>query len=157
MSGYNRLSVSSAYLKYKIESEKSETYHGFDLGWDHGWNISNAIPLFIEAGVHGQMNVYDDDFHVDVTMPITATYRFYLSDNISIAPLAGFFYRVNIYEDIEEEYLNRCQFGGQYGFNFNLSRFVIGLSYRQDWSNIADNGKISLKTGTLLWGVGFNF
>lgn len=159
---YSRFSASYASMKYSADGHDSDAMDGFDLGWDHGYSISNNMPLYLEGGIHGQFNTisfdnYNDDdtyYHVSVSVPLNLTYRLNVADSgLIVAPFAGINLKGNIVDDACDDDLNRIQCGYQVGLNLGFKALNVQVAYKADITEIAEK----VKTNTFLVGLGINF
>lgn len=169
---YNRLSVNFASLKYSAEGETSDACAGFELAWDHGYNLTKGktLPLYLEFGIHAQYNNhgdedrYDDEtyHHLDISIPLSITYKYNIND-FYVAPFAGIHFKCPCLDDVAYDFGDEShsyfQMGYQVGGNLGYKNLNFQIGYKGDFTNLAKNEHydISLKTGTFFVGLGYNF
>ena len=133
------------------------------IGWARSIQITDSIPLFIEAGANikyshstGDAAHNNSEYNLlTFRIPINVTYKFYLSKtrNIALAPQAGVHFRAialgkekqdnglkhDLFSNTQEINNNtgtkweRCQLGWQVGLRLQLERFFIGVNYSRDF------------------------
>lgn len=120
---------------YKGSDDESVGLIGFNVGYAHGFNLKNTLPLFLELG--GEFNFNsgskDDDTYtfMNIAVPVNVVYRFGVSDNFAIAPYAGLNFKINVIgkvkdddADESESYFNKDDMGDDWTAN----RFQLGMN-----------------------------
>lgn len=165
---------STFYVQYNpisldIDGEE-EDFTGFTIGMNKAFSISNSSPLFLETGVGLQYATYDEnDLKINLfsaKVPLNFIYNWQLpNSSISIAPYAGAMLRFNIsgkaeYDDEDLDLFDedemygdewkRFQIGWQIGVNARFNdKFLVGVSYGGDFSEIAEETKVKTTSITL--------
>lgn len=119
--GYNRISIAydAEFFTGKALDE-SITGNGFNFMYNHGFGLSNNIPIFLEVGVgmgynNGWKTYYDDGTWKEklglnnfwIKVPINVSYKVNLTDKISLLPYTGINFKINAMADLKEkEYRN---------------------------------------------------
>ena len=151
--------VSSKYLTL------DGTYNGFSFGYNMDFRLTDAIPLFLETGIAGQISLSEIDFPLggkaDFTMlsakiPLGVSYVFDIPNTpISIIPNAGFDFRINALAQLDfdgagdidlfdkEDMLgsdntwDRFQVGAHIGANVRFwKKLLLGVNYQFDFNEI---------------------
>lgn len=158
---YNRIYLGYASTKIKAKwdggSEKSDAYHGFNLGWTIGRNVTqNKLPIFIETGInlatgfYGYENSYGYDATsaiVDFEIPVNVTYRYRLGQSkVRLAPYFGFHLKFNASYG-NEPADNVCRFGLQLGANFDINHFYLGVGWDKDVTPLTSNDYVKDLSG----------
>ncbi len=127
----------------------------------------------IEQGVTPQQVDAKIDM-LSVKIPLNIGYAFHVPNtSITFLPFAGLVLRgnilgqfkvgdeeVNLFDEKEMQQLDnavwqRMQFGWQTGLNIEFDRFLVGVSYGEDISKVAEDTKLRLKTVSVT--AGFRF
>ena len=157
-------------------------FTGFTVGYNKFISVAGATPLYIEVG--GALNAAfysesEGDAEAKLTVvsakvPASLTYKWQVSDALSILPYGGLYARLNIVatekddDGYDDETYNlfdkkdmgssdatwkRFQLGYQIGVNVMFNdKWYLGLAYATDLSEIAKKRKFSTPAITL----GFN-
>lgn len=156
-------------------------FSGVSLGWVKGVSVSNSLPLFIESGftaTYGFGNLYEEEDYkesiqwLSVQVPVNFGYKYAVNDSFSLFPYVGVTLRGNIMGQVteedeysEEEYdlfseddmgdnaFKRFNIGWQIGVGLNYGKLHLGVSYGNDFNEIAEECKVSMTSVTL--GVNF--
>lgn len=163
---YNRIYLGYASTKIKAKwdggSEKSDAYHGFNLGWTIGRNVTqNKLPIFIETGINLATGFYSYDFYdnhfgydertstiADFEIPVNVTYRYRLGQSkVRIAPYFGFHLKFNVCYEDDEVADNVCRFGLQLGANFDINHFYLGVGWDKDVTPLTSNDYVKDLSG----------
>lgn len=126
---------------------------------------------------------YDDDYDIEykysvwsIKVPVSILYDWQVSNSVSILPFVGLTFRYNVSgkykidydgddydwnlfddDDMEElgwdEAWKRFQMGWQIGVNAKFNKFLVGVSYGSDFSEIYDECKFKTTSIT----VGYSF
>lgn len=161
--GFNRaISLSSSTplfievggaLTYAYYSEDEDYGYDYDYDYDYGYDYD---------GTEYKVNVWS------LKVPVSLTYDWQVADKISILPYAGLTFRYNLAGKYKVEYdgdeidanlfdddemgdsaFKRFQIGWQIGVNAKFNKFLVGLSYGSDFSEIADDCKIKTTSITI--------
>ena len=131
--------------------------HGFGMGWKKGINVTGKrLPLYVETGIaanfafgHGDdtsRNYSDnEDKLFNFVIPINATYRFKIAQTkIFIGPYWGLNFKINYFWDGHRNYFdsktwdsNRFQLGTEFGCNFDIYNFHLGIGWSYDFMKLA--------------------
>ena len=182
---YNRFEASFVAANMKFDyGEFSETQNpkGAELGFIHGFGLSKNIPLFLEVGgrlqfLHLNLDDWEEDLDItdnflNLSVPVVATYKFNVTDKISIAPQFGFNLKFNLVAKEKDEYkgesesyswfdedewgddaAKRFQFGLNAGVGFSFSKFYLGYRFQPDLSEFIKD----VKTNANVISVGITF
>ena len=178
---YNRFEASfvAANMKFDDYGESiTQNPKGAELGFIHGFGLSKNIPLFLEVGgrlqfLHLNLDDWEEDLDItdnflNLSVPVVATYKFNVTDNISIAPQFGFNLKFNLVAKEKEEYkgesesyswfdgddaAKRFQFGLNAGVGFSFSKFYLGYRFQPDLSEFIKD----VKTNANVISVGITF
>lgn len=125
--------------------------HGVDFGFLKGINVA-SIPLYVEVGgelgwntstgyVYEGKHLVEKDWHVfNVSMPVSLSYKFELSDNISLMPFTGPNFRFNVYDSIAEGDQAIFQAGWNVGAGFTFGQFYVGYRFTANFNSYNGNG-----------------
>lgn len=158
-------------------------FTGFTIGFDKAISVAGETPLYITVG--GALNAAfhtdsagDEEYNhtfISAKVPASLTYKWQVSDAVSILPYAGLYARFNVigtekhddgYDDETISLFNkkdmgssdatwkRLQLGYQVGVNvmFN-NKWHLGLAYASDFSEVAK--KLKFSTPAIV--LGFDF
>lgn len=155
---------------------------GFTFGWDKTQSISSDMPLYINYGgniMYAYWSDSEDDYKLKVnysalSIPINITYCFEVKDGIQILPYAGLnakvglvFNNVETYDGDSETYsyydeddmgdykFSRFQFGCQFGVNAIFNKFIVGIKYQTDFTEVSEDFEYKF-SGTSI-SVGYKF
>lgn len=104
---YNSMS-----LEYSINVE-APLYDGVTVGYSKAFNVGKTTPLFIEAGISGQVGFYtNDDLSnwdykyslFSAKVPVNLVYKWTISNNIAILPYIGVIGKYHIVGNMKKEY-----------------------------------------------------
>ena len=164
---YNRIYVGYAPSKfittYKGDKNKSDAWHGFDIGWTHGINVcKQERPLFLEFGANmtwdfcpGKASEGGDYWLVDFDVPVLVTYRYRIGEsNVRISPYFGVHFKVDLPTD---DTRNIFRFGLQMGANVEFKKFFLGAGWDRDVTPIKNKNKVKTTTGGPRINLGLTF
>ena len=135
--------------------------HGVGMGWKKGINVTGKrLPLYLETGIaanfafgHGY-DVYSDyseknqDKLFNFVIPVNVSYRFKIANTkIFIGPYWGLNFKINYFWDggsRNKNYFdynnidgNRFQMGTEFGCNFDIYNFHLGVGWGLDFMKLA--------------------
>lgn len=127
--------------------------NGADFGFLKGINVA-SIPLYVEVGGElgwnmfsgfeagsGKYKVSVDDQHIiNVSMPVSISYKFELSDNISLMPFTGPNFRFNVYDSLNEGDQAIFQAGWNVGAGFTFGQFYVGYRFTANFNSYVGGG-----------------
>lgn len=164
---YNRLYVGYAptkfITKYNGDKSKSDAWHGFDVGWTHGINVTKQeLPLFLEFGTNmtwdfcpGEASEGGAYWLMDFDVPVMLTYRYKIGEsNVRISPYFGVHFKVDIPTD---DTRNIFRFGLQLGANVEFKKFFLGAGWDRDVTPVKNKNKVKTTTGGPRINLGFTF
>lgn len=127
--------------------------HGVGLGWKKGINVTGRkLPLYVETGIAANFafgSDGNDDKLFNFNIPVNVTYRFKLgSTKIYIAPYWGLNFKINYLWDwgkydmswFDYNYCDasRFQLGTEFGANFDIYNFHLGIGWMTDFMKLAE-------------------
>ena len=162
--------TNSVYLQYDAISLDELSLNGLGVGYTHSWGVDPHIPLYVQGGI-GFQYAFGSKYGMDFTMyslgiPVNIGYHFQISDNFGIGPYLGINVRYYLsgkadYEgvdiklfDSDEGDWNAFAFGWQIGGKAVLKKFLFGISYGIDFTEMAEDAD---KIGSLKITLGYNF
>ena len=172
---YNRIYFGYAPTKFS-GGEESLTWHGFDLGYMRGINVTKGrrLPLYVEAGLAMNADFGDDGKLLNFEIPFGVAYRWTIPNTqIQFSPYFGFHFKINAlwnddegesyfdYDDDDIEDTHRFQFGMQLGGHFDYKHFYFGIGWDKDFNSIAEGEEryydYSVKTSGVRVNIGYTF
>lgn len=167
---YNNVGCSHEKINWErtIGWKPKESMHGFTLGFNHAFNITPSIPLYVETGLGLQAAFYsdsrteydqwDDDDQLDTEIkghllsakiPVNILYQFKIpSTDIAIEPLIGIDCRINVLGKATEKETH-------YGYNTKVQEQETNIFDTKDMKGAGISKAASyFQIG---WHVGANF
>lgn len=179
---------SSVYVQYNpmklvIDYSGADDWNfsGFTVGYNKAISVAGSTPIFIEVGgalsaaFHSESEGDKEVSHTFVTakVPASLTYKWQVSDAVSILPYSGLYARFNVigtekYDDGYDDKTislfdkkdmgssdatwKRFQLGYQIGVNVMFrDKWYLGLAYANDFSEVAKKRKFS--TSAITFGL----
>ena len=126
--------------------------HGVGFGWKKGINVTKnrKLPLYLETGIAANFAFGEGDKLFNFNVPVNITYRFKLGNTkIYIAPYWGLNFKVNylwtwgFHDDrswfkYEQWNPKRFQLGTEFGANFDIYNFHLGVGWTTDFMKLAE-------------------
>lgn len=167
--GWNELNFGVDFGNLDVDDEDGHGFTTLSLGWAWATPVSSTTPLFLRPGAALQYSFWsDEDDYEKVSLKWLSVaptcdfgYLFTPTSSISIFPYVGITTRLNLwgeetwedkkYEE-EEDYdlfdsdegdCKRFQIGWRIGCDFQFNRFILGIGYGMDFSEFAEDTKIS--------------
>ena len=163
---YHRLSMTYSPVTLKTDAGSLDMT-GLSFGWDMGIRLAKRRPLYLELGANIMYAFGSEDegyssetewSWVSLNIPVAATWQFELAPAIHIAPYIGLNMRANIYGkttqirysyeekenwfDSDEGDGDRFNVGLTFGANFSFKKFVLGVGYTTDFTEITEATKV---------------
>lgn len=172
---YGRNALMLGYANLSAENSE-EPLHGARLAYMHAFELTEYVPVFLEAGALFQYAKVDgtDSFKGKgvrtefslgyVSVPVNVGYVFNIGDTgFAIAPKVGVsaFYNVLANFDVmmaDKEFnidwfddadAKRFNFGWQVGADISFKQLVLGVTYGQDFNNFIDDTKVTIGAAQL--------
>lgn len=130
---------------------ESFVMHGVGLGWKKGINVTGRkLPLYLETGIATNFAFGEGDKLFNFNIPVNITYRFKLGNTkIYIAPYWGLNFKINYlwwdggnddhsWFDYNNVDANRFQLGTEFGANFDIYNFHLGVGWMTDFMKLAE-------------------
>ncbi len=150
----------------------SQSFTGFSIGLNKAWGVSSSLPLYIESGLGIQFSFYSEDDAdykmLSAKIPLSLQYVYEIpNSSVEIIPNLGLDFRINAVGTAEyngkdynlfdkddmggDDYTwNRFQVGWHIGANARFNKkWLVGVSYGTDFSEIAKKAKIHTTSVTL--------
>lgn len=178
---YSRFNIS--YNSLDTDNITEDKLSGVSLGWTKGISVSKQLPLFVEIGLgasyhwgseevtltgydydyYGGYDTYEYSFDIDhkflsLSIPVSVTYKYEITDGLNIAPYLGVFFRgnllgessaddadINWFDDYEDDGLEaeRFSYGYQIGVGVEFNKLYLGVEYAKDMNEIVEDCKAS--------------
>lgn len=161
--GWSELYLGYDFDKVSYDGNKMDLSNTVSLGVACAIPVSSNRPIFVRPGVAAQYSFGDDNYDglwwLSIAPACDLGYLLTPISNVSVFPYLGLKARGNVYGEnyygyslfaSDELDWNRFQVGWRIGCDFQLSRIIFGIGYGADFSEIADENKlscVSLKLG----------
>ncbi|MDO4957587.1 MAG: hypothetical protein Q4E60_11300 [Bacteroidales bacterium] len=156
---YDFLSFAFVYGHDKFCPLPASDFLGANVGYTHGFSISNSIPLYVETGANAQFATSDDEYsaytnnHLCLYVPVRISYRLRYKD-FYVAPFAGARVTYNLMRNAFPGRVNKIQGVGEIGLNLGYRRFNLQIAWSKDITNICQSN--SIKLSKFMVGLGIN-
>lgn len=154
--GLGMASVSGEVYNEKFSTPTLTGPGSVEVGWNIGLPLLKTTDLFLETGLNlnyrfleGDVDFMDTDAHIGaygatVEVPVNLTYRFNIGRRMFVSPYAGM--SVGFSTLTESDFgswdnwrANPFFTGLQFGVNFDLKHFYIGVGWYKNLTNLMDD------------------
>ena len=161
---YNTIYLQWNPSSFSSDKMSSKSFNGFSAGYNHAFSLSQALPLYVEAGLGAQFSIWSDEIDdvdvkihmVSAKIPVSFSYKWDIpNSSFSIIPNVGLDFRFNIVGkfkiDYPDEYLE------YYGKNVQDSYNLFDKDDMDKIGKVLVGDKDTWNRFQVGWHIGVNF